>query len=299
MSTRKCVLAIASLIGVILVANWSSQVASGQSPTDIRESTLRSLPFGPKQLPPRLFGHLSFTGAYVNAGSAKTLSEILPLARAARMHLVLKLVGDRSAFVNPDGTFSLELWKRHIDRLRSVDLTTYVADSTVIGAELLNEPHNAKKWGGRIISKAELEDAAEYAKTIWPYLPVGAGRSDYVLKYAPWKHLDFGHSQYHMRKGDIEQWCRTAVEESKASGVALLLSLNFYGGEVGDAPMTPEEVQRFGSVLAADTYACGLTGYVYDDVYFARPGISDAFAAVASVAASHRSPRCYVGEVKK
>lgn len=261
-------------------------------------ATFQTLSFGPKQLPSRLFGQPPFTGAYVNAGSAANLAHLLPLARAQRMHLILKLVSTRTLFVNPDGTFSLVLWKHHIDRLRGIDLGPYVADGTVIGAELVNEPHNSSKWGGRIISKQELDAAAAYAKSIWPYLPVGAGRSDYLLTYAPWQHLDFGHSQYHMRKGDIKLWRTRTVEESRRAGVALLLSLNFYAGGIGNTPMTPEEVQRFGSVLAADTYACALTGYVYDEKYFSAPGISHAFAAVAFIAASHPAPSCYVGAVK-
>lgn len=220
------------------------------------------------------------------------------LARTNRMHLILKLVGDRAAFVKSDGTFSLELWKRHVDRLRGVDLNSYVVDGTVIGAELLNEPHNAKKWGGRVVTKEELEGTAAYAKSIWPNLPVGAGRSDYVLKYAPWKYLDFGHSQYHTRKGDIESWRKVTVQQSRDAGVGLLLSLNFYAGEEGNEPMTAEQVKRFGSLLASDNYACALTGYVYNEKYFSTPGMADAFAAVASVAGSHPAPPCYFGRVK-
>ncbi|HXJ18488.1 MAG TPA: hypothetical protein VNM68_14985, partial [Candidatus Polarisedimenticolia bacterium] len=162
----------------------------------------------------------------------------------------------------------------------------------------VNEPHVADKWGGKIITKEQLESTAAYAKSIWPYLPVGAGRSDYVLKYAPWKYLDFSHSQYHMRKGDVESWRKMTVAQSKAAGVALLLSLNFYGGEVGNTPMTPEEIRRLGSSLAADTYACALTGYMYNEKYFSTPGIEEAFAAVAAVASSHPAPPCYVGAVK-
>ncbi len=290
--------AIAGICMIALLAISSSQKVSGESRPDANASTFKSLPFGPKQLPLKLFGHSPFTGAYVNAGSAERLAKMLSLARAARMHLILKLDRSHTLSQNSDGTFSLELWKSDIDRLRSIDLAPYVADGTVIGAELFNEPHVPSKWGGKIVTKEQLEAAAAYAKSIWPYLPVGAGRSDYLLKYAPWEHLDFGHSQYHMRKGDIETWRRTTVEESKAAGVALLLSLNFYAGEAGNRPMRPQEVQRFGSALAADTYACALTGYVYDEKYFSAPGIADAFAAIASVAGSHPAPPCYLGAVK-
>lgn len=298
MIQRYLLVTIASISVIALLASPSSWLRSGELSPGTYNPTLNLLPFGPKQLPSRLFGHTPFTGAYVNAGSADTLMERLRLARAGRMHLIIKLAGSKTLYKNADGSFSLDLWKRHIDRLRGIDLAPYVADGTVIGAELVNEPHVRSKWGGKIITKEQLEAAAAYAKAIWPYLPVGAGRSDYVLKYAPWKHLDYGHSQYHMRKGDIKSWRKRTDEESKAAGVALLLSLNFYAGEVGDRPMTPQEVRRFGSVLAADTYACALTGYRYDEKYFSAPGIAEAFAAIASAAASHSAPPCYVGAVK-
>lgn len=298
MSQRFWIMTIASISLVALLASLTSRPVSSELPSGTYSPTLNLLPFGPKQLPSRLFGHLPFTGAYVNAGSATTLMKRLQRARAAHLHLIIRLDFSEMPIRTPDARFSVKLWERNIDRLRGIDLAPYVADGTVIGAELVNEPHVQGKWGGKVITKGQLEAAAAYAKSIWPYLPVGAGRSDYVLKYAPWKHLDFGHSQYHMRKGDIESWREKTVEESKAAGVALLLSLNFYGGEVGNRPMTPQEVKRFGSVLAADTYACALTGYMYDEGYFALPGMEEAFAAVNSVAASHPSPPCYVRTVK-
>lgn len=295
---RNWILAVACVSVVMLLASRPSAETPVESNPGIHHPALTLLPFGPKQLPSELFGDSPFTGAYVNAGSPGTLMKRLQLARAARIHLIIKLAGRRRLFQNQDGSFSLEMWKSNIDRLRGVDLASYVADGTVIGAELVNEPHVRGKWGGRIIMKEQLEAAAAYAKSIWSYLPVGAGRSDYVLKYAPWKHLDFGHSQYHMRKGDISNWRRETVQESKEAGVALLLSLNFYGGQVGNKPMTPQEVERLGSVLAMDTYACGLTGYAYEKEYYSLPGMQEAFAAVASVAAKHPAPPCYVESVR-
>jgi len=298
MVQRHWIIGIAGLAMMAILIAWYPRTFTGEGWSGGNISTFNLLPFGPKQLPSGLFGKEPFSGAYVNAGSAFTLMRRLERARAARMHLILRLDYAEMPIRNPDRTFSVKLWERNIDRLRSIDLEPYVADGTVIGAELINEPHVASKWGGKIISKEQLESAAAYAKSIWPYLPVGAGRSDYVLRFAPWKYLDFSHSQYHMRKGDIETWRKLTVAQSKAAGVALLLSLNFYGGEVGNKPMMPAEIRRLGSSLAADTYACALTGYMYNKKYFSEPGIEEAFAAVAAVASSHPSPPCYVRAVK-
>lgn len=35
--------------------------------------------------------------------------------------------------------------------------------------------------------------------------------------------------------------------------------------------MTPREVEHLGSALEADSYACGLTGYAYDEKYYSIP----------------------------
>jgi hypothetical protein len=285
--------------GVIANCSSSPQPTAASPLARGPAAVAMSLSFGPKQLPSREFGRLPFDGAYVNAGSVQRLQADLPRARAEGMHLILKLVGSRERFQNADQSFSLAAWKREIDRLRGFDLSSYVEDRTVIGAELVNEPHDPNNWGGTIISKADLEAAAAYAKSIWPYLPVGAGRSDYVAANAPWEHLDFGHSQYHMRKGDAGAWLQRTVAESRTAGVALLLSLDFYAGQVGDTPMSAEELRRFGTLFAGDTYACALTGYIYNEAYFAQPGILDAFRAIQDVASSHPAPPCHVGPVKR
>jgi hypothetical protein len=258
------------------------------------------LPFGPKQLPTAILGQppLYFSGGYVNMTSIDELFRGLAEARASRARLILKLVGSRTRFQNPDGSFSLALWKHELDKVKTFDFAPYVADGTVIGIELINEPHDPNNWGRHIVSKEDLEAAAAYAKSYWPYMPVGAGRPDYVLKYAPWRYLDFAHAQYHMRKGDVERWRAMTVAQSKAAGVGLLLSLNFLAGEIGDKPMTAAEVTRFLPVLAADTYACSLSGYLYDEAYLSQPEMRAAFAAAGAIARSHPAPPCYVGHVK-
>lgn len=256
------------------------------------------MPFGPQQLPIALFGRPPFTSTYVNMISVEALRAGLSAARKAHIHLIINPVGAYSRFVNPNGTFSLTLWKTRLDRLRGFDFAPYVADGTVLGLELMNEPHNKDKWGGAVMPRDDLDAAAAYAKSLWPYLPVGAGRSDYVKAGAPWRFLDFTNSQYHLRKGDVEEWRKATVAEARAAGVGLLLSINFLAGQKGNTPMTADELRSVGTALAADTDACALTGYVYDAQYLARPGVAAAFDAIAAVARSHPAPPCYAGAVK-
>jgi hypothetical protein len=279
-------------------ASATANVKSPSPPPQVVGSPF--LPFGPKQVPFNLLGQapLFFTGGYITDSSPSDVEQGLQLARAMGARLILKLVGSRSKFQNADGSFSLTLWKNELDKMKDFDFAPYVADGTVIGIELINEPHDTHNWGGTIVSKEDLEAAAAYAKAYWPYMPVGAGRPDYVLKYAPWHYLDFAHAQYHMRKGDIYAWRDMSVSQSKQAGVGLLLSLDFLAGEIGDTPMTADEVRQFYTVLADDTYACALTGYLYDAPYLSQPDIQTAFNIAGAIAASHPAPPCYVDHVK-
>jgi hypothetical protein len=275
------------------------QVVAPPSPPPIGSITL---PFGPKQLPSAEFTSAPWTGAYVNAGDdLATMTSRVQAARVAGAHLIVKLAPAHADMLDPvTGCFAMSRWKAKIDRLASFNFATFVADGTVLGAELVNEPH-ASDWcltTARRLTKAEVEEMAAYAKAIWPTLPVGAGRSDWVLANAPWAKLDFAHSQYHMRKGDVVAWRDRTISEARAAGVGHLMSLDYLAGQLDDSPMTATQLRDYGSVLAQDTYSCMLTGYLYDAAYNAQPGMMDAFTAIAWVANSHPAPPCYVGGVK-
>jgi len=260
-----------------------------------------SMPFGPKQLPAGQFGTPPWTGAYVNSGTVTKLQTMMALAQQYGVHLIVKLAPAHHAMLNrTTGCFDIDLWKQAIDKLKPFAFAPYVANGTVIGAELVNEPH-ASDWclsEPRRLTKTEVEEMAVYAKAIWPTLPVGAGRSDWVLANAPWAHLDFAHSQYHMRKGDVVAWREQTISEAKAAGVGHLMSLDYLAGQLDDSAMTAEQLQYYGSALAQDTYSCLLTGYLYDATYNAQPGVMAAFSAISWIANSHPAPPCFAGSVK-
>jgi hypothetical protein len=282
-------------------ASSAVRVVAPESPPPSTGGSV-TLPFGPKQLPSSAFASAPWTGAYVNAGDdLATMTSRVHAAQVAGAHLILKLAPAHADLLNAvTGCFDMTRWKAKIDRLASFDFAPFVADGTVLGAELVNEPH-ASDWcltTARRLTKAEVEEMAAYAKAIWPTLPVGAGRSDWVLANAPWAKLDFAHSQYHMRKGDPVAWRDQTINEARAAGVGHLMSLDYLAGQLDGSPMTATQLEYYGSVLAQDTYSCMLTGYLYDATYNARPGVMDAFTAIAWVANSHSAPPCYVGKVK-
>ncbi len=259
------------------------------------------LSFGPKQLPYTEFGKHNYTGAYINAGSLNDLTLRVKTAQSNGMKIVVKLAPAHNTMLNSTtGCFDINLWKQSIDSLKAFDFSTYVTDGTVIGGELVNEPH-ASDWcltTPRTLTKSEVEEMAAYSKNIWPTLPVGAGRSDWLLANAPWAHLDFGHSQYHMRKGDITVWINNTVQQSKDAGVGLLMSLDFYAGQLDNTPMSATQLDYYYKAMLQDTYSCALTGYLYDATYLVQPEIQSVMTTINDAAKTHPAPPCYVGHVK-
>jgi hypothetical protein len=92
---------------------------------------------------------------------------------------VINLAGGQRHYINPDGTFNLELWKRQIDQYRDVDFAPYVTEGLVLAHFLVDEPLWPGTWGGRAISMEEIEEMAHYSKSLWPSLPTA------VAAFAP------------------------------------------------------------------------------------------------------------------
>ena len=124
------------------------------------------VPFGPIGVPMNAIG--SFSGGLRGA----TTENVLATAAAARQagaKVVLRLTsGDDVS--NANGTFSLTKWKAAVDRYARVNLNSYIADGTIAGHMLVQNPANAGAWGGQRISYATLEQMAQYSRQRWPGL---------------------------------------------------------------------------------------------------------------------------------
>ena len=68
---------------------------------------------------------------------------------------LLRLVRGREMFQNPDSSFSLALWKQEVARYVGIDFSSYVADGTLIGHSLIDEPEDPTNWGGQAVPFAE------------------------------------------------------------------------------------------------------------------------------------------------
>jgi hypothetical protein len=257
------------------------------------------IPFGPYHLPPRLYRESSFSGALLLPWPASFL-ESLEEARWANARILIALTGHESRLVGKDGHFSLELWKHRVDRFRGIDISSYIADGTIIGHYIMDEPHDPNNWGGRRVTPAEVDEMARYSKEIWPTMAtIIRGKPDYLKGY-DYKYLDAAWAQYTVSFGSIEDFIRTNVQDADATGLALVGGLNVINGggkgsgipgrSAGKYGMSAAEIKKYGGPLLAQT--CAFIMWEYDEKYFSRPDIKAALEELGKTARSYPKRPC-------
>jgi hypothetical protein len=239
----------------------------------------RGVPFGLAGLPYQAFGR-PYTGAVLIASRAE-LAAHLRAAQAGHTRLVLNLAGSSNRYTNSDGTFNMALWKS-----RAPDT-----------------------WGGRGISAAEVEEMAQYSKSIWPSLPTAVRARPGWLKDAGfgWQYLDVAWAQWAGPNGNsgrrtAEQYRDENVAEAKALGLGLVFGMNLLDGGDGSSgvpgtipgrwQMSPGEVIQVGTVLAQTPYACALLNWRYNPEFERRPDTRAALDSVAAAAADRGGISC-------
>src|SRR5207237_6532044 len=128
------------------------------------------------------------------------------------------------------GRFSLSLWEGIIGGFNGIDVSSYLADGTLIGVFLIDEPEAATNWSwgcvrdpatllcqkdasgntipdaGQAISSSALEAAGAFAKPIFQNAPLGVGSRPSQLFNASggaaYHNLDFAEAQYTDKKKD-------------------------------------------------------------------------------------------------
>jgi len=251
-----------------------------------------------------------FTNVYNGSkrGGGLTQDNILPLlsdARAKGARIILKLSLGRDSYIqNSDGTFSFTKWKALVDRFKSVNLGPYIADGTILAHFLIDEPHRAAKWGGKIIPQATVEAMAQYSKQIWPTM------NTIVHTKMPWlastsityTYLDAGWAQYEAGKGDVASWIAGEISSVKSKGLGLVVGINVLNGGNGSSgirgtsspyySMSASEVRTYGSTLLNQSYACGFILWAHNLTYFGRSDIKSAMAELSIKAKAHVKTSC-------
>jgi hypothetical protein len=229
-----------------------------------------------------------------------TLLAKLEAARRTSGRVLLSFTGNEK-YNRDSGGFSLSIWKQRVDRFRGIDLSSYIADGTLMGHFILDEPGDPTNWNGHLVSLADVEEMARYSKEIWPDLPTIIRGWPAYLKGYQYKYLDAAWAQYHARFGSIDEFIANNVRDAKASGLALVLGLNVVagGGEDGipgywrdKNAMTASQVRTWGSALLAQPYICAFFLFTYNPDYFVQADIQAAMAELSAKAQSLPNQPC-------
>jgi hypothetical protein len=245
--------------------------------------------------------NLVHTGA-VGGMSPSALLLYLALVKAKNGRVLLNLAGEAR---NDDRTFSLTKWKSLIDRYKSVNFSSYIADGTLIGHFVVDEPHFSSRWGGKVIPQATVEEMANYSKQRWPTLNtvVNAPLSWLAASTTTYTHLDAGWAMFRAgTSSDPVKWAANQVNKAKQKGLGVFSGLNVLDGGDGSSgfhgnypkswAMSAAELRKYGSALLSQSYVCGFVMWKYTSDYYDRPDIKSAMAEISAKASSHAKTSC-------
>ncbi len=236
--------------------------------------------------------------------SPSNIVATLTATRSRGGRIVIKLSKGRDGFVkDASGNFSLTKWKALVSEYRNVNLGPFIADGTILGHYLVDEPHRAAKWG-KVISQATVEAMAAYSKQLWPTMPTLVRVVPSWLAAAPvtYKHLDAGWLQYASGKGEVTQMVASEVAAAKRKALGLVVGMNALDGGNGSSriagwskgkyAMSATEIRTYGTALLNQSYACGFYVWHHNTTYYGRTDIKNAMAELSAKAKVHAKTSC-------
>jgi hypothetical protein len=236
--------------------------------------------------------------------SPSNIVSVLTAVRNKGGRIVIKLCkGDEKYIKDPNGNFSLTKWKALIDQYRNVNLAPFIADGTILGHFLIDEPHRAQRWG-KVISQATVESMAAYSKNIWPTMPTLVRVVPTWLAAAPvtYTHLDAGWFQHTAKKGNVNTLVAAEVAAAKRLRLGLLVGVNAMNGgdgssripglTRGDYMMSAAELRSYGTALLNQSYACAFYTWQHNTTYYARSDIKAVMAELSAKAKAHAKTSC-------
>lgn len=257
------------------------------------------LAFGPAQQPVSRWGP-EFNSTVYTARPDSILRD-LEAARRANLRLFVSLTGNEQHNRDEDG-FSLTKWKQRVDRFRNVDLSSYLADGTILGHFILDEPNDARNWNGHVVALADIAEMARYSKEIWPTMPTIIRTWPAFLEGHEYPDLDAVRVQYHARLGDLEQFIRDNVRRARGLNLLLVGGLNVLNGGGSESgmpmrserryPMSPSQLRAWGGRYLKEPDLCAFVLWEYEDEYFSIPEVKAALAELGRQAAALPKQAC-------
>jgi hypothetical protein len=268
-------------------------------------SSAPGIVFATDNLPTDLLNSVHTGTKFGGSLDPSNILSVLAAVRARGGRVLIKLCRGSDTYVkNSDGTFSFSKWKSLVDRYRSVNLNPYIADGTILGHFLIDEPHRSAKWGGKVISHSTLEAMAQYSKQIWPGMnTVTHTQMGWLAKTSVvYRHLDAGLPSYTAGKGDVTKWITTEIGYAKSKGLGLMADMNVLAGGSsssgitgywpGKYAMSANEIRTYGSVILNQSYTCAFISWAYNSKYYGRSDIKTAMAEISAKARKHTKTSC-------
>lgn len=271
----------------------------GDAPTTpapaLGSSFVGGIPFGMFAQPTNLFGD-RYNGALRNISPNQLLEELAAI-RSRGGRVVLMFAGSQPNYLNSDGTFSLSMWKDRIDRFRPVNFDSYINDGTIIAHYLIDEPYDPANFAGQPVPGATLEAMAKYSKSIWPNMVTVVRAEPTKIKWSgTYQYLDAAWAQYLARKGDVNSYLQENVSTARQMGLGLIVGLNLLdGGNPHQTPMSPSEVQSYGSALLSSSYPCAFISWEYNTTFLNTSGMGAAMDALRAKAQNRATASCRDG----
>jgi hypothetical protein len=248
------------------------------------------IPFGLAAQPLSQFNG-RYNGAKRTIGPG-TIMEELQIIRSRGGRVVIMLAGSPRNYRDSDGHFSLSKWKARVDRFKGKNFSSYINDGTIIGHYLLDEPGDPRNWSGRTVSPSTVEEMAKYSKQIWPSMATIVRAEPEYFNFNH-RYLDAAWAAYLWRKGNVHDYLRRNVSQAQQRGLALVVGLNIIdGGNPKKTPMTPREIEDWGSAMMESSYPCAFIMWQYRSTFLDNAGVGSAMDGLRRKAENRQSRSC-------
>jgi hypothetical protein len=265
-------------------------------PSTASASFAGGIPFGTFALPSEKFGS-RFNGGQRIIYPDHLVEELAAIkARGGRVAVRLSW-GDRY-IKDANGDFNLNKWKERVAMYKGVNFSSYIADGTIIGHYLIDEPQDRANWNEKPIPQATLEEMARFSKELWPNMAtIVRTWPDYLDDWSgTYRYLDAAWAQYAANRwADPRAFLEENVNKAKARKLALVVGLNLLDGSPSKGEMSAAQVASYGAALLGSTYPCAFISWKYDDGHQAPSAMEDAMDGLRRMAQNRSSKTCWGG----
>jgi hypothetical protein len=269
----------------------------------VAAATPAGIVFSSSQLP--LTQLNSVNTGLVYTPTPSNLLSFLSQVKSKNGRVLIKLAGGENSYKDAGGGFNLDKWKAGVARYKTVNFSSYVADGTIVGHFLVDEPHFDGRWGGKVIPQATLEEMAKYSKSLYPTLItlVNAPANYLSQSTVTYVYLDAAWAMYRSKTSSSPgTWVANQATKAKSKGLGLVAGMNILDGGNGSSGlrgtqprtwmMSAAELRSYGTALLSQGYVCAFSMWQYNSTYYSRADVKAAMADLSALARNHAQTSC-------